>query len=332
MSLRAALRTSSNRAAVRLLQEVGISSAATQAEAMGIGDQPEVPSLALGSGEVTLQTLTAAYAAFANQGRVPRPLLIRRVEDKNGQVLYAAEDSSTPAISAATAYLMADMLAGVIDAGTGARARQLGFKLPAGGKTGTTNDFKDAWFVGFTPRLIAGVWVGFDEPRTILPNGFASNVAVPAWASFMKAATTGDKAEWIEAPPSIVTAHICAESGKLATDACERGHVYTEFFAEGTEPTTSCDIHRPRNVLEAIASLFTSEEKPAPPGLEETGVRASVPPPPPTPQVAAPVVEPPPASEAPARKRGFWSRLFGRGRDGNQSDRGNATNSPAPSR
>jgi membrane carboxypeptidase/penicillin-binding protein len=299
---------------------------------MGLGDQPEVPSLALGSGEVTLQTLTAAYAAFANQGRVPRPLLIRRVEDRNGQVLYAAEDSSKPAISAATAYLMADMLAGVVDAGTGARARQLGFTLPAGGKTGTTNDFKDAWFVGFTPRLIAGVWVGFDEPRTILPNAFASNVAVPVWASFMKAATRGDKAEWIEAPASIVTAHICEESGRLATEACERGHVYTEFFAEGTQPTTFCDIHGPRNVFEAIASLFTSEEQPPPPGLEETGAQVSVPPPPPAPQVAVPAVEEPRASEAPARKRGFWSRLLGIGRNGKQADRGDTRDGPAPGR
>jgi penicillin-binding protein 1A len=332
MSLRAALRTSSNRAAVRLLQEVGISSAANQAEAMGVGDQPEVPSLALGSGEVTLQALTAAYAAFANHGRVPRPLLIRRVEDRDGQVLYAAEDSSTPAISDATAYLMADMLAGVIDAGTGARARQLGFRLPAAGKTGTTNDFKDAWFVGFTPALIAGVWVGFDEPRTILPNGFASNVAVPVWAAFMKAATRGHKPEWLDAPASIVTAHVCAESGRLATEACERGHAYTEFFSEGTQPTTFCDIHRPRNVFGAIASLFTSEEKPPPPGLEETGVQVSVPPPPPAPQVAAPPVEEPRASEPPARKRGFWSRVFGIGRNGRQDDGGTTRNGPAPSR
>ena len=124
MSLRAALRTSSNRAAVRLLQEVGIGRTVQYAKTMGVGDVPSVPSLALGSGEVTLQSMTAAYAAFANRGRVPQPMLIRRVEDSDGRVLYAASESATRAISETTAFLMSNMMADVINAGTGAgRAR-----------------------------------------------------------------------------------------------------------------------------------------------------------------------------------------------------------------
>ncbi len=194
LSLRAALRTSSNRAAVRLLQDVGIPKTVNYARTMGVGDVPSVPSLALGSGEVTLQSMTAAYAAFANQGQVPKPITIRRVEDRDGRVLFAAEESSTSAITPTTAFLMTTMLADVINAGTGARARSVGFKLPAAGKTGTTNDFKDAWFIGFTPSLIAGVWVGFDQPHTILRNGFAGDIAVPMWASFMKTATRGRQA------------------------------------------------------------------------------------------------------------------------------------------
>src|SRR5262249_49175004 len=162
---------------------------------MGINDIPSVPSLALGSGEVTLQSLTAAYSAFANHGQVPTPTLIRRVEDQTGAVLFTAEDTSHQAISDTTAFLMATMIADVITAGTAARARSLGFTLPAAGKTGTTNEFNDAWFVGFTPKLAAGVWVGFDQPHTILRNGFAADVAVPMWASFMKTATRGDKPE-----------------------------------------------------------------------------------------------------------------------------------------
>ena len=114
---------------------------------------------------------------------VPQPMLIRRVEDRDGRVLYAAQESSTRAISDTTAFLMSTMLADVINAGTGAGRAQLGFTLPAAGKTGTTNDFNDAWFVGFTPKLVTGVWVGFDQPRTILPNGFAGDVAVPLWAN-----------------------------------------------------------------------------------------------------------------------------------------------------
>src|SRR3954470_22075743 len=221
MTLRTALRTSSNRAAVRLLQEVGIRKTVQYAKTMGVGDVPAVPSLALGSGEVTLQTMTAAYAAFANHGLVPQPMLIRRVEDQDGHVLYKADESSTRAVSDITAFLMSTMLADVINAGTANRARQIGFKLPAAGKTGTTNDFKDAWFIGYTPKLVTGVWVGFDEPRTILPNGFAADVAVPVWAKFMKVATRDDKPEWINAPPGVTTANVCRLSGLLASDGCQ---------------------------------------------------------------------------------------------------------------
>src|SRR5262249_13121918 len=208
LTLRAGLRTSSNRAAVRLLQEVGIGRTVQYAKAMGIGDVPAVPSLALGSGEVTLQSMTAAYAAFINHGQVPQPVIIRRVEDQDGVLLYQSQSSSARAVSDITAFLMSTMMADVINAGTGSKARQLGFKLPAAGKTGTTNDFKDAWFVGFTPKLVAGVSVGFDEPRTILPNGFPADVAVPAWANFMKVATRDDKPEWLVPPSGVTTANV----------------------------------------------------------------------------------------------------------------------------
>ncbi|PYQ77047.1 MAG: penicillin-binding protein, partial [Acidobacteria bacterium] len=167
MTMRTALRTSSNRAAVRMLQQVGIARTVQYAKQLGVGDVPSVPSLALGSGEVTLDSMTAAYAAFANHGLVPKPLLIRRVEDQDGRLLFENHETTTRAISDVTAFLMSTMMADVINAGTGARARRLGFTLPAAGKTGTTNDFNDAWFVGYTPHLAAGVWVGFDQPHTI---------------------------------------------------------------------------------------------------------------------------------------------------------------------
>src|SRR5262249_53009946 len=119
MTMRTALRTSSNRAAVRMLQEVTIPRTVETAKTMGVGDVPSVPSLALGSGEVTLQSMTAAYAAFANKGLVPEPLLIRRVEDRTGQVLYESRDTVNSAVSETTAFLMSTMLADVINAGTG---------------------------------------------------------------------------------------------------------------------------------------------------------------------------------------------------------------------
>ncbi|MGE3177368.1 MAG: penicillin-binding protein 1A [Vicinamibacterales bacterium] len=329
ISLRAGLRTSSNRAAVRLLQDVGIPKAVEYAKALGVGDVPEVPSLALGSGEVTLESMTAAYAAFANGGEVPRPFVIRRVEDRSGKVLFEAQPQSTRAVSEQTAFLMTTMLADVIDAGTAARARALGFTLPAAGKTGTTNDYNDAWFVGYTPRLVAGVWVGFDQPRTIMPRGFASDVAVPMWTSFMKVATKGDKPDWYTPPADITTATVCRLSGKLATEGCERAEVigedglperrsmvYTDYFLEGTEPTHACELHPTRGFFGAVAALFGGDRPEPPP------VVAPPPPPPPVRTVAAPPPPPPAAEpEPPKKKRGFWSRVFGRSRDGEDRDR-----------
>jgi penicillin-binding protein 1A len=294
---------------------------------------PSVPSLALGSGEVTLQSLTAAYAAFANQGRVPTPIVIRRVEDRDGRVLYASEESSKRAISATTAYLMSSMMADVVNAGTAARARSLGFTLPAAGKTGTTNDFKDAWFVGFTPRLVAGVWVGFDQPRTIMRNGFAGDVVVPMWASFMKAATRGAKPQWLPPPGGISTANVCRISGKLASDGCtdvdvinpngdieRRSMVYTEYFVRGSQPTETCDLHQKAGFVGALASVFTGRDKPTPPSVEST-----VPAPTAT-SGAVPAVEPAAAAtetttaEPPRKRRGFWSRVFGIGRNNDDRD------------
>ena len=200
LTLREALRVSSNRAAVRLLDEVGLQRTLDMAGAFGFERLPNVPSVALGSGEVTLNAMTAAFAAFANGGLVSRPFLIRRVLDHDGAVLFDQHEPARRAISPETAYRMADMLADVIDFGTGSVARRLGFDLPAGGKTGTTNDFRDAWFIGFTPTLVAGVWVGYDQPRTIRANGYASAVAVPLWTQFMKMATRGDEPRWLREP------------------------------------------------------------------------------------------------------------------------------------
>ena len=191
MTLRTALRTSSNRAAVQLLNAVGIKKAVGYAEKLNVGTPPAVPSLALGTSDVTLEQLTAAYGAFADGGIVHDPILVRRVEDGDGKVLYQGESKSHRAISESTAYLMASMLQDVISSGTAYRARQMGFTLPAAGKTGTTNDYNDAWFVGFTPHLVAGVWVGFDQPKTIIASGYAADVAVPIWAGVHEARHEG---------------------------------------------------------------------------------------------------------------------------------------------
>jgi penicillin-binding protein 1A len=318
ISLRAALRTSSNRAAAHLLQQVGIARTVEYATAMGVGKLPSVPSLALGSGEVTLLSMSAAYAGFANAGDVPTPMLIRRIEDANGQVLYTAQRKVTHVLTPTTAYLMSNMMADVINAGTAAGVRGAGFKLPAAGKTGTTNDFFDAWFVGYTPSLVAGVWVGFDQPQTILPRGFAADVAVPIWAAFMKDATQNAKPDWFKAPPGIITEEVCRVSGQLAAEAClhadataraigERPVVYTDYFVRGTEPTGYCNDHAMSGLVGRVANTFTGTERPAVPVYTPAVV-------PPTPAVDS-NEEPPPIDKASAtaetpKKRGFWSRVF----------------------
>ena len=256
MTMRTALRTSSNRAAVRMLETVGIERAVSYAKTLGVGTVPNVPSLALGSGEVTLASMTAAYAAFAHGGVVREPIFIRRVEDQDGNVVFQNDSHPRRAVSETTAFLMATMLADVIDAGTANRARTMGFKLPAGGKTGTTNDFVDAWFVGFTPRLVTGVWVGYDTPKTIIKNGFAGLLAVPIWARFMSVATKNDAPQWFDTPRDVVSVEVCRVSGHLPGENCRnaasvsatgeisyKSMVYSDYFVRGTEPRQTCAMH-----------------------------------------------------------------------------------------
>ncbi len=171
-TLRKALQVSSNRAAAQLLQNVGVSTAVYYAHRLGISSElPQVPSLALGTGEVTLLELTAAYGVFANRGLLSAPRMITRVEDASGVELWSAPVDARRAISETTAYLMSSMLSDVVSSGTATTARAAGFRLPAGGKTGTTDDYADAWFVGYTPHLVAGVWFGLDTPAPIMSAG-----------------------------------------------------------------------------------------------------------------------------------------------------------------
>jgi penicillin-binding protein 1A len=314
MTMRTALRTSSNRAAVRMLQEIGIPSAVQFAERMGVGEVPSVPSLALGSGEVTLTSMTAAYATFANKGMVPTPTLITRVDTTDGQVLYQSLEPPHRGVSESTAFIMSTMMADVINAGTATTARAAGFRLPAAGKTGTTNDYHDAWFVGFTPKLVTGVWVGYDQPRTIISNGYAAQLAVPLWARFMIKATHGDEPTWFQPPSSVTTATICRLSGKLATDGCRtvetvddegnleiKSEVYTEYFVRGTEPVDYCPLHSGYNgiygTLAATDSTLPPADGPPAPPDHPVVTGGTIPPPPPAPT---------------ERNRGFWGRIFGR--------------------
>jgi 1A family penicillin-binding protein len=342
MTMRAALRTSSNRAAVQMLRTVTIPAAVSYAEKLNVGKPPSVPSLALGASDVTLSSLTAAYASFANGGIVHTPVLIRRVEDSEGKVLYQEAGKSHRAVSEATAFLMSSMLSDVINAGTAYRARQSGFTLPAAGKTGTTNDYNDAWFVGYTPKVVTGVWVGFDRPKTIASGGYAGELAVPIWASFMKRATRGHKPEWFDRPSNVIGLNVCRISGQLPVGGCEhvqvvnregfsesRSMVYTEYFVRGTQPQTECPLHG-LSVGQRLASIF-GKDVGTPVSVDDAGL----------PRAAASTTGGPAGTSAgassagasdeapgkngekveePKKKRGFWSRIFGGGGDDKKKD------------
>ena len=333
MTMRSALRMSSNRAAVQLLNTIGIESAVSYAQKLNVGTPPSVPSLALGASEVTLISLTSAYGAFADEGLVHTPVLIRRVEDSDGKVLYQDPGKAQRAVSESTAFLMSSMLSDVINAGTAYKARQTGFVLPAAGKTGTTNDYVDAWFVGFTPHLVTGVWVGFDQPKTIVSNGYAGELAVPIWAGFMKTATKGDKPDWFEKPANVIGVTVCRVSGKLPNAGCasvqtvdEFGEVqtksmlYTDYFVKGTQPTTACPVHQTNTIFAdatmPAAAVPTGDRGalPAPQPQPTSGVAA----PPADPPITGGTVQPPPEQ---AKKKGFWRKIFGGGNDKAKDDK-----------
>jgi 1A family penicillin-binding protein len=233
-SLRAALKISSNRAAAQLLQQVGYTQATYYAQRMGIESRlPAVASLALGTGGVTLLELTSAYGVFANQGMAVSPHLIVSVEDHDGNPIWDDAPARHQAVTPATAYLMSSMLADVITSGTATGVRAAGFKLPAAGKTGTADNYTDAWFIGYTPHLVTGVWFGMDKPAPIMNRGFAAVVAVPAWAEFMKQATAKDAPDWFQPPADVEKVTICRLSGQRATDACRHGWILPNYVQAG---------------------------------------------------------------------------------------------------
>ncbi|MGH7816178.1 MAG: PBP1A family penicillin-binding protein [Candidatus Binatia bacterium] len=188
VTLRKALENSLNSATSRVAQDVGIRRVRDVAHKLGIQSPlPAVPALSLGAAEVTPLEVAVAYATLANSGARNRPLAVKHVVDQNTKILERRDVRPEQVLSPQLAYAMNQLLKGVLDRGTAASARRLGFTRPAAGKTGTTNDYKDAWFVGYTPDLLAVVWVGFDGPRKIGLSG--AEAALPIWTEFMKNAT-----------------------------------------------------------------------------------------------------------------------------------------------
>lgn len=240
VTLRTALEQSLNAATVRIAQETGLARVIATARALGIQSPlHEVPALALGASEVTPLEMATAYATLANSGLRPVPIATREVADREGRQLERRTFELEPAIPAEVAYVITRLLEGVIERGTGGAARRLGLEGPAAGKTGTTSDYRDAWFVGYTPEAVTLVWIGFDDGAPIHLTG--SQAALPIWVEVMRAAQAGRPASLFPVPPQVTLATIDPTTGYLATNACPER--FEEAFVAGTEPTESCPVH-----------------------------------------------------------------------------------------
>ena len=240
VTFRRALEKSLNSATARIAREVGIKRVRDIAQRLGIHSSlPAVPALALGAAEVTPLEVAVAFSTLANSGVRTTPLAVKQVMDPDARVLEKRDVRVEKVISPQIAFMMNYLLKGVLDRGTGDVARRWGFTRPAAGKTGTTNDYKDAWFVGYTPDLLAVVWVGFDNQTKLNLSG--AQAALPIWTEFMKRATAGTPVTDFVPPPGIKIVDIDPVSGQLATPNCP--YVLREAFMEGEEPTGVCPLH-----------------------------------------------------------------------------------------
>jgi penicillin-binding protein 1A len=241
-SVRTGLMLSRNIISVKLMQKVGIYTVIDYAKRMGIkSDIQPYLSLALGSSEVTPLEIVNAYCTFPNLGEKVEPITITRIEDRNGNVIEENNVYKERVISPQTAYVMVDMMEGVVNHGTGAASRTMGFYRPAGGKTGTTNDYTDAWFIGYTPQITCGTWVGFDQKKRIGAGMAGGVVALPIWTRFMKDVTGDMPEEDFQMPEGIIVRNICKDTGLLSTEFCPEPR--DEIYISGTEPTSECYLH-----------------------------------------------------------------------------------------
>jgi penicillin-binding protein 1A len=245
ITLRRALMVSSNAATVRLSRAVGEARVVARARDNGItSDMRTLPAVALGAVDVTPLELVAAYAPFANGGYRVTPRLVRRIEGADGTLLWSSETHLTPVMDPRDAYQMTSMLRSVVDHGTGHAVRDMGVSGPIAGKTGTTNNNADVWFVGYSPTVVAGVWFGFDTPRALPGSASGGRLAAPAWAEFyLNGWSESGTDAWWTAPAGMVSRVIDGTTGELAGEWCPV--TQEEWFKPGTEPTERCRAHEP---------------------------------------------------------------------------------------
>ena len=243
ITVRYALSHSKNVVTAKLINDFGVAPVLDTARQLGITSHlPPVHALALGAGEVNLLEMVAAYSAFGNHGVHVDPFFITRVETGSGEILEEVRIHQREVLDPAQAFLMSNLMESTFaPGGTAASARWLGFDRAAAGKTGTYNKYTDAWFVGFTPSLAAGVWVGFDEKVNMGRRATGSHMALPIWVGFMKQAVRDFPNEDFVRPAGIVEKHVCLRSGMLATTSCDS--TVAEVFLDDNFPQRPCDMH-----------------------------------------------------------------------------------------
>jgi penicillin-binding protein 1A len=238
---------------IKILQELGIDKCIEYAKKLGIQSKmPRDLSIALGSSGVSLLELVNAYAVFANQGYLVEPTFITKIEDRFGNILEEMNPSRKRMIDKSTAYIMTSMLESVVKEGTGKRVKAL--NRPVAGKTGTTNDLQDAWFVGYTPSFITGVWVGNDNGRTLGKRETGSRTASPIWLGFMQTVLKDKPVRMFQVPEGIVFAKIDAKTGLLPIPESKK--TLFECFKDGTVPTKYTP--KPDTIVDA-ESFFKSD-------------------------------------------------------------------------
>ena len=259
LTLRAALLESNNAAAADLQQEVGSGAVLHLARDAGLNGLPDVPSLALGTGLVSPLDLTTAYTMFAAGGQLARSRGIISVFDSGGRQVLDRPVDRVQIISEPVAFQMTTMLRDVIERGTGQSARALGVRGAVAGKTGTTDDYHDAWFVGYSTSVVVGVWVGFDQPAPIGREAYGARIALPIWADFMKRSAKLLPPGDFPVPAGVHGEELCSVSYLRPVEGCP---TYTEYFKSGdTVPSALCPIHQgtlKERASRAISGFFRS--------------------------------------------------------------------------
>ncbi len=257
MTLRRALYLSRNIIAIKLGMELGSDAVISEATKFGITTRiPPYPSIYIGSADVIPLEIISAYTVFSNLGTRTIPNAILRVEDRTGKILWQPQVRTVSVMDTQHAWLMTDALRDVVRHGSAVGSVGSRINFPAGGKTGTTNDGFDVWFIGFTPDLVTGVWIGFDQPRKIKANAQGGILAAPAWTAMMREVyeRRDIPAPWPR-PDGLTALDIDKTTGYKATPFCPKDVHYIESFIPGTEPTAFCPIHSPFGAVGAAGPL-----------------------------------------------------------------------------